>query len=323
VEQLRAGKGPRQAVGRRAGATPHPLVELLRSFCKSRYQSLILQRVTSVYVSLRGQLSDQMREVGFCRDRLKDLCRALEPSPPGLAPGAAAGGGAEGEQRLTQYLFPAKCKNVEEAVAHLLNGVTSADLDGLDQKMQALIRKHFTALVHVCLASANMLKGLERVMQKEAEGLLSEKLTGSDVVGMYLTQPAGAAPANPGEAVSLAFREAQPQFSSLLLGSHPARSAEVCVLAAPAEPASQEGQPRLRDLARQAVPENQLIIADAQEGSAASEILFYREEPCLSLADLRLFSPQGRDAYLQMNRVEHFTPHTRTDIAEWQAAGGK
>src|SRR5262249_52936634 len=162
-------------------------------------------------------LSDQMREIGFCRDRLKDLCRALEATPPGLVPATAPDGGAEEKQRLTKYLFPAKCKNLEEAVAHLLNALTPPALDGLRQKMQALIRKHFTALVHVCLASANMLKGLERVMQKEAEGLLAEKLTGSDVVGMYLTQPAGAAPANPGEAVSLAFREAEPQFSSLLL----------------------------------------------------------------------------------------------------------
>jgi hypothetical protein len=323
VQQVRAGKGPRQPAGRRAGPTTHPLVGLLRSFSKSRYQSLILQRVTSVFVSLRGQLSDQMREVGFCRDRLKDLCRALDSTPPGLAPATTAGGGAEEKQGLTRYLFPAKCKNLEEAVAHLQSGVSPPDLDSLDQKMQALIRKHFTALVHVCLASANMLKGLERVMQKEAEGLLAEKLTGFDVVRMYLTQPVGAAPANPAEAVCGAIREAQPQFSSLLLGSHPTRPAEVCVLAAPAEPPAASGQPRLRDLARQAVAEKQLIIADAQEGSAASEILFYREEPCLSLADLKLFSPQGRDAYLQMNKVAHFTPHTRTDIAEWQAAGRK
>jgi hypothetical protein len=330
AEQLRAGKGPRPPAGRRAAAGAHPLVELVRSFSKSRYQSLILQRVTSIYVSLRGQLSDQMREVGFCRDRLKDLCRALEADTGGGGPEAGSGKEARSfssrpPASLTQYLFPPKCHNLEEAVAHLLNAVTPADLDGLDQRAQALIRKQFTALVHVCLASANMLKGLQRVMQQEAESALAEKLAGANVVEMYLTQPlaGGAAPANPPEAISLAFQDARPAFSDLLLTGHPGRSAEVCVLAAPAESAAQPGKPRLRDLARQTIPENQLLVADAQEGSAASEILFYREESCLSLADLKLFGPQGREAYLQMNKVKHFTPHTRTDIPEWHNAASR
>jgi hypothetical protein len=39
--------------------------------------------------------------------------------------------------------------------------------------------------------------------------------------------------------------------------------------------------------------------------------------PHLSFADLQLLGPPGQEAYHQMKSVEHFTPHTRMDIAEW------
>jgi hypothetical protein len=292
-------------------------VDLFRSFCKSRYQSLILQRVTAVFISLRGQLSDQMREVGFCRDRLKELCRLLEG--PGLEGGAADG--AEKGPELARCLFPVGCKNLGEATADLLARVTPADREGLDQRVQALIRKQFTALVHVCLASANMLRGLEAAMRQEAEDALGEKLCGAHVIEMFLTQPvaAGAAPADPAEQIRRAFAEAAPDLAGLL-GAQPFRTGEVCILAAPPEPEDKPEIPRLRGLARQQVGDNRLLIANAQEGLAAHEILFYREEACLSLADLQLLGPLGRGAYAQMNRVEHFTPHTRIDIPEWHGA---
>ena len=45
----------------------------MKSYGKCCYQSLVLQHITRLYVSLRGLLSDQVREVGFCRQRLREL----------------------------------------------------------------------------------------------------------------------------------------------------------------------------------------------------------------------------------------------------------
>jgi hypothetical protein len=35
----------------------------------------------------------------------------------------------------------------------------------------------------------------------------------------------------------------------------------------------------------------------------------------LALADLEHLGPTGHDAYAQMTAAEHFTPHSRTDVA--------
>ena len=48
------------------------------------------------------------------------------------------------------------------------------------------------------------------------------------------------------------------------------------------------------------------------------EILLYREVSDLNLSDLKQFGPLGREAYRQLCQMEHFTPHTRFDVPEWQ-----
>src|SRR5262249_34596060 len=153
------------------------------------------------------------------RDRLKELGRALETVPPSSFAETGAGDPAQGEHGLTHCLFPPGCKNLEQAVAHLLSGVAGPDVDQLDQKMPAIIKSQFMALVHVCLGSTNMLKGMEKAMQQVAEGILAEKLAGDNVVGMYLTLPDSAGP-----------------------GDRGGRSADRPAQAAPADPAARIGR---------------------------------------------------------------------------------
>ena len=56
------------------------ICELVRTYAKTRYHSLVLTHLNRMYVGLRGHLSDQIREVGFCRDRLSELLRLLQPA---------------------------------------------------------------------------------------------------------------------------------------------------------------------------------------------------------------------------------------------------
>src|SRR5438105_1487307 len=66
---LAKGKPPPSSGTVRAQATAE-LLELIRQYPKARYHALVLQSINKLYVGLRGQLSDQLREVGFCRQRL-------------------------------------------------------------------------------------------------------------------------------------------------------------------------------------------------------------------------------------------------------------
>src|SRR5690606_21510722 len=72
LPQLEANLGTR-----RAAPLAGDLYECVRYYPKWRYQSLVLRRVIELYVTLRGQLSDLVREVGFVRQRLGELQEAF------------------------------------------------------------------------------------------------------------------------------------------------------------------------------------------------------------------------------------------------------
>ena len=48
------------------------------------------------------------------------------------------------------------------------------------------------------------------------------------------------------------------------------------------------------------------------------ELTLYREHTLRCLADLNQLGPEGQEAYHKLVAKEHFTPHCRTDIAEWK-----
>src|SRR5207253_176856 len=70
LAKLREGSGPKH---RRMTASVTSLLELVRCYPKWRHESLMFQRLANVYVSLRGQLSDQLQEINYCRSGLTEL----------------------------------------------------------------------------------------------------------------------------------------------------------------------------------------------------------------------------------------------------------
>jgi hypothetical protein len=272
------------------------VAELIRAYARWRYQSLIQQRLGNVYVSLRGRLSDQLREVNFCRARLGELMVRFDQPDPAAAVGD--------DGALGQKIYPAGCQTLDEAIQHLLKSVSAEDLHSLDSRMQELIQHQFRTLAQVCLGSANMLENLHRLMQEAAEAFADERLGSLDIADMYLTHHAheGQAEAD----MALAFQEAAPPLAS----HRPSTEREICFLAVPANEAGQ----KLRTRALPAIACSELGIIEGSD-----DITFYREVPQLFLADLEQMGALALAAYRQMVGVEHFTPHSRTDIHRWRA----
>jgi serine/threonine protein kinase len=279
---------------RRAIVTAANLAELLRAYAKWRYQSMVLQKVVWTFVSLRGYLSDQLREINYCRARLVDLQRAFDDDEAEQA--------AETDHSPGRYFFPNGHRTLEAAAAELLGGVSGGDLEDLDRKVQGLVTRQFTALVHVCLASTNMLKNLERAMQEEAERFVGTRLQGANVAAMYLAQYEQEGDVRGG--ISSDFAEAAP----LLKGT--AADGELCILAAPSGPAGDQ----FRDLACDALSGKELTLA-----TSPTDIVYYREA-AVDLSALEQLGPVAYEAYRQMSGVEHCSPHSRIDITEWRMA---
>jgi hypothetical protein len=273
------------------------LQEMLQSYPKTLFQGLMLRQAGDIFLTLRGHLADEMREVNFCRVRLGELLRMLEEP-------AQTEDTIRAKSAIVKHLFPGGCKDLKETVAYFEAQLTDQDLNVLDAKMEAMLKKQFTALVNVCLTSGNLLKNVETAMRRTAEEFMAVRLSEMNVAEMFLEQhPDGAQAA---EQITGFFDEAVPQLpNSVLPPRKGGEAVELCVLSVPSGPAGE----RFRALASEAMPE-----ANWQSATGDEDILLYRERANLPLSELPQLGPLAQDAYKQMSNAEHFTPHCRTDL---------
>ncbi len=295
LTQLMDGLGG-SAQSRRAPNVLPTLVELMKAYPRWRLQGLVLQRVFFAYVSLRGALSDQLREVNYCRERLLEMKRKLDNAPTEHA--------FLTETMLTRALLPDGCRTVAESVEAIRQRLSTEDINELDRRVQLLINQDFSSLAQVCLGSANRLKELERAMMRLAMEFVGGRIGNSQVADIYLGQYQKDDQIR--EDLVNMFAEAAAK-----LGTSRQQGSEIAILAAPTNAAGH----RLRHLAQGALPD-----ADLAEAESTDDIVFYRERFQLSLSELEQLGPLGYEAYRQVGMVDQFTPHCRTDIVQWRAA---
>jgi hypothetical protein len=291
-------KSPAPKKGSPPPLTVAEMTELLRSYAKCRYQGLILHKINAFYVGLRGQLSDQMREVDFCRARLGELREMMGDERPGQA--APTDDVLPLAKEAGTYLLPDGCASLPQAVKRVDETITAEELQVFDGRIQQLIQKQFRALVHVCTSPSSLLRSLAPRMRQEAEAFLEGKVGGDDLAETYLARQEAGGP-NPPEDMATAFDLSAPEQGG--------QAEELCVLALPPSVAEQ----RFRQMANEAVPEARLTAAD----SGADEIVLYRERLAATPLELTGFGPAEREAYKQASSQGPTTPHSRLDIAGW------
>ena len=296
-----ARRRPRPTAGCRPSSRPSPpaggsrcrpatCVELLRAYPKWRFQSLVLQQASSAFLSLRGHLSDELREINFCRVRLAELQRLLE-APPDTS---------LSEPRAGRLVLPAGCKDLGEAVDGFLAGVGPEALLELDGRVQAVIRSQFTALVHICLASGNLLKNVEAAMLETAREFAGEVVGETNAAELFLEQHPDEGEAE-GEA-SAFFAEAQPELVAGAVGAGVARSA--CWR-------RRRGGRRPLPRTGRAAPCRTWRCCPR---SARTTSCSTARSPTCRWRSWSSSARPARDAYRQMSAAEDFTPHTRIDV---------
>ena len=289
--------GRRNAQDKNNSATE--LIELLKAFAKCRYQSLILLHVNRLYVSLRGHLSDQIREVGFCRQRLGELIGSL--SAPGKDfPRENAKRSVSSEQ----YLLPEGCTKLEEAIATFDKLIGIQELTVFDQRIQTLVQKEYKALVQVCMGPSNVVRNLAPAMMRDAEEFLEPYLEGASVADLFIKKQ-GSSDADPRDALMEAYDEAAPDVEKAAAGK------EICVVVVPDD----EPGTVLKDALADVLPDATVIGCERRD-----EIIFYREQLELAGNDLPQLGDAAEEAFRQRETQDPGTLHCREDILEWQTA---
>jgi serine/threonine protein kinase len=285
--------------GRRAASDKNnpadELVGLLKAFAKCRYHSLTLFHVNRLYVSLRGYLSDQIREVGFCRTRLGELA------------GLFTSGTQDPKRSSTareQYLLPEGCTKVEEAIRGMDKQVGLDELAAFDERIQALIQRDYRALVEVCTGPSQVVKNLAPAMLAEAEDFLEPFVQGASVADLFIKQKGGK-DGDPRNELLEAYDEAAPELGKATAGK------EICVVIVPDDEAGAELTDGLGDV----LPGIKVVKTDRKD-----EIIFYREQLQLTGTDLEQLGASAEEAYQQRASQDPGTLHCREDVLEWQTA---
>ena len=157
--------------------------ELLRDYPKTLYQSLLLRHAGNIFLTLRGHLADEMREINFCRVRLGELLRMLEE--PAETSEAAPTNSAPVQASLSRWLqgSPRDADALREPVGGG-NAARIGRRDGGDAQ-EAIYRAGERVS-----DQRQRLKKVEAAMLRTAEEFVSARLGAMNVAEMFLEEHA-------------------------------------------------------------------------------------------------------------------------------------
>jgi hypothetical protein len=203
---------------------------------------------------------------------------------------------------LGRYLLPAGARTLGEAVNSVLGRLLPEEEMALHQKVQELIGNTLRSQLHLCTSPPAVFQGVKEAIDREAAALAETSLGRAHAAELYVEQHATDAEVS--DDLAGAFAEAQPELAG---GARQARK-ELSLLAVPVGP---EGE-RFRTLVRQALPETHML-----EAVSPDDIVFYREQQNILLAELPQLGSAAREIYSQFLATSQFGPHSREDMAAW------
>jgi eukaryotic-like serine/threonine-protein kinase len=274
------------------------LFELVRTYTKTRYHSLVLGHLNRLYLGLRGHLSDQIREVGFCRQRLGELHDLLKPLPPKFK--------HEPARTDLRVLFPPGSLELKDAVAQLSETIGPDDLLRFDEIVQNWVTNHCQALLQICMGASSLVKSLAPAMLQEAENFLGDRLQGTSVAEMYLARHRGQdAEDDAGllDDLQRCLDEATPEFGRI------AHDHLITLVTLP----NDEHGAQLKKLVQKQSKHAKVLLTNRLD-----EMVFYQEIDDIQWKDVEQLGPIALENYQQRCTVDPSSVHSREDVFDWQ-----
>jgi hypothetical protein len=264
--------------------------EALRQYPRHRFQSLLHRHLASVYQSLRVVLTAQLAEVSAARQRLDSANQSDpkvdKPEPP----------------REKRQLLPPGCVGINDAVEQFVNGLTDADLNEIDRRVQMSIEPEYGTVFQACLNSVNGSEDVIAAVHEETRLHLDSRLGEANLAAMFAERYP--TPELAERALQVTFRDAVPAW----VANGPWMTNEVAVLGCP----SGSGGDPLRDLARRALPVKELPVANMPDN-----LTLYREWPTIPINALPHVGEAGAAAYRTIAETQQCSPHARIDVMSW------
>jgi hypothetical protein len=204
--------------------------------------------------------------------------------------------------RITEsVIIPGGCNDMLQAVQQFVDGITDHDLEKMDSIIAERLEKIHPRIAELCLSTLEQLKPIRDVIMQEAKRFLEQRLVLDDAAGLFLER-------NPDTQAALqkVYAEAEPMMH-FLNDDHTGEAAFLMTNQSP------QGI-KLGQVATSIFPHTQLVNIPRND-----EVILYRTIVGIQLEQLPVLNELGIQAYQTALNIEHFTPHCRQDIEQWQS----
>jgi hypothetical protein len=332
LEECLAGGGSfRLFGGRNTRRLLQVFMDSLSHYARQRLAEEMIAAGRQFFAALHSRLAERLRDLGFCRQRLRHLQESLDQAPydpeEELAvtrtgadavshsplPSAESFWEAIRQSETARVILPEGEDDLERAAISFLQRLTPEHWVELDQELHERVLVPLGGLHKACINSGDLGRVLTAPLIDEAARLLGEHLPIMDVA-QILSSEFGLAtdPAQVGQQSA-----AGPELASLtkayLERATPLLSAQGdahqhAFLLVPASPAGRA----LGEAVTAALPDVKLVRVPGQ-----SDLMFCREQGGLMAEDLHRVLRACRVAYEGLASAPQTSPHARFDIIDW------
>jgi hypothetical protein len=297
-------------------------LDLLGQYARHRLNEEILTAVRGAYSGLVGKLADRVRDLGFCRQRLRYLMENLDQSRDGddeedvvstrsvemtpmnsPMPAADAFFDIIRQSATARVVLPDGENDLERSAIRFLQSLTADHWRLLDKELTDRVLAPRGGLHSACINAGDLTKYLAIPLVQETSALLAQYLPVMDVADILLSESAGdGSDEGLSEQIRSYLDRAQP-----LASSRNASSQQAFILV----PASDGGR-SLAGKVEEVVDNVNLVRVPGQ-----ADLMFLREQSALRADDLHKLLKPCRLAYEGYAGTPNLSPHARFDVLDW------
>jgi hypothetical protein len=313
----------------------------LAAFSRQCLADDVAGAVLHFYALLRSRLGERLRDLTFCRQRLRHVQETLElnpmPTDEAAEPASAVDLSSHQtpmlsaesfwdsirESATARVVLPEGMSDLEQAAREFLNNLAADHWVQLDQALQDHVLSQWGGLLKACLNSNDLARYLTPALQSQAVSVLDKLLPITDVAEVEV----GLAHSDAGDMVARV--QSYHEQAAPLVGISAA--APVLVMASSGRVADPADLPRAHnrhhsfllvpgsDAGKAYAVEAQKTLEDIHIVNVPdqADLMFCRELPYLRLEDVERIVRSCRKAYDEAILLPVTSPHARCDIQDW------
>jgi eukaryotic-like serine/threonine-protein kinase len=314
--------------GRSRGRNLRHFLDQLAAFAHARLKEELAAAARQCIAVLAGRLADRLRDLGFCRQRLRHLQQNLEQGPgdseedisstrPGAEftmsrsplPAIDSFWQAIRQSATARVVLPEGAEDLEQAALRFLQQLHADHWLMLDKELHELVLTPRGGLHGACVAGGDLTRHLAAPLLEEASKFLGKFLPQVDVAQILASEVTG----NEAGEVPPDSPELKEQTTDYLNRAAPllARKDGLGQDSLLLIPASAAGK-QLGEAIAHLFPDVKFVRVPGQ-----ADLMFLREQNSLSAADLRPLLKASRAAYEAVNGSQVSSPHARFDLTDW------